>query len=181
MTLVTLMTPGLRKAALTAHVTSSLGWFGSVAAFLALAIVGLRSPDPLVVRAAYLAMDVTAWTVIVPLCLATLLTGVVQSLGTTWGMFRHYWVIAKLTLTVPASAILLLHMQPISHLADVAAGGTLAAGDDHRLRIQLIANAGAALFVLLVTTVLSIYKPRGVTPYGQRRQRAERQVDDAAR
>jgi len=168
-----LMTPGLRKAALTAHVTSSLGWFGAVAAFLALAVVGLQSSDPREVRAAYLAMDVTAWTVIVPLCLATLLTGVVQSLGTTWGMFRHYWVTAKLVLTVPASAILLLHMQPISYLADVAAAGALAGGDDRRLRIQLIANAGAALFVLVVTTVLSIYKPRGVTPYGQRKTRQE--------
>ncbi len=60
------MRPWLRKAALTAHVTSSLGWFGAVAAFLALAIVGIRSREPLSVRAAYLAMDTTAWTVIVP-------------------------------------------------------------------------------------------------------------------
>jgi hypothetical protein len=27
------MTPGLRKFALTAHVTSSVGWLGAVAAF----------------------------------------------------------------------------------------------------------------------------------------------------
>jgi hypothetical protein len=169
------MSPGLRKAALTAHVTSSLGWFGSVAAFLALAIVGLRSTDAGMVRASYIAMDVTAWTVIVPLCALTLVTGAVQSLGTTWGMFRHYWVIAKLVLTVPASAILLLHMRPISHLANVVAAGPMTADDERRLRIQLVANAGAALFVLIVTTVLSIYKPRGLTPYGQRKQRAERQ------
>jgi hypothetical protein len=166
--------PWLRKAALTAHVTASLGWFGAVAAFLALAIQGIRSRDPMSVRAAYIAMDMTAWAVIVPLCVATLVTGVVQALCTTWGMFRHYWVIAKLVLTVPASAILLLHMQPIGHLADLASAGALAAGDDRRIRIQLIANAAAALTVLLVTTALSIYKPRGVTPYGQRKQREAR-------
>lgn len=168
-----MMSSGLRKAALTAHVTSSLGWFGAVAAFLALAVNGVRSSDPLAVRAAYLAMDTTAWLVIVPLCVATLITGVVQSLGTPWGMFRNYWVIAKLVLTVPASAILLLHMQPISFLADIAASGALASADHHQVRVQLIANAGAALFVLLVTTVLSIYKPRGMTPYGQRKLRRE--------
>jgi hypothetical protein len=165
--------PWLRKAALTAHVTSSLGWFGAVAAFLALALSGLRSADPLQVRSAYLAMDVTAWTVIVPLCIATLVTGFAQSLGTPWGIMRHYWVIAKIVLTVPASAILLLHMRPISYLAEVAAAGTLASGGENRLRVQLVANASAALFVLVATTVLSIYKPRGMTPYGQRALRRE--------
>lgn len=41
--------------------------------------------------------------------------------------------------------------------------------------MQLIADAVAALLVLLAATILSIYKPRGVTPYGQRilRQRDE--------
>ncbi|WP_310569690.1 hypothetical protein [Gemmatimonas sp.] len=101
-------------------------------------------------------MDVTAWTVIVPLSVATLLTGFAQSLGTSWGIMRYYWVVAKVVLTVPASAILLLHVRPISYLADVAAAGTLASGGEHRLREQLIANAGAALFVLVVTTILSI-------------------------
>ncbi len=175
------MGPWLRKAALTAHVTSSLGWFGAVAAFLALAVAGIRSPDPLSVRAAYLSMDTTAWAVIVPLCIATLVTGLVQSLGTLWGLVRHYWVIAKLVLTVPASAILLLRMRPISYLADVASTRVLAAGDERQVRIQLIANAGAALFVLLVTTVLSIYKPRGLTPYGQRTLRAERIAPETLR
>ncbi|MES2521916.1 MAG: hypothetical protein V4617_04375 [Gemmatimonadota bacterium] len=104
------------------------------------------------------------------------MTGLVQSLGTTWGLVRHYWVIAKLVLTVPASAILLLHMRPISYLADVASTRELAVGDDRQVRIQLIANAGAALFVLLVTTVLSIYKPRGMTRYGQRALRRESAV-----
>ena len=41
-------------------------------------------------RGAYLAMDLIGWFVIVPLSLASLLTGLVQALGTTWGLFRHY-------------------------------------------------------------------------------------------
>ena len=171
------MSPGVRKLALTLHVASSVGWLGAVAVFLALAIVGLRSTDPMMVRAAYLAMDVTAWNVIVPLCIATLVTGVVQSLGTTWGMFRHYWVLAKLALTVPASAILLLHMRPISFLGEAASHGALAAGDHHSLRLQLLVDAAAAILVLVVTIVLSVYKPRGVTRYGQRKLRDERRIN----
>lgn len=164
------MTPGLRKFALTAHVLSSVGWLGAVACFLALAVAGLVSQDSQRVRAPYLAMELTAWFVIVPLSLASPLTGVAMSLGTAWGLFRHYWVLAKLVITVPASIVLLLHMQPVGHLAGVAAETSLASGDLAGLRIQLVANAGAALLVLLAATALSVYKPWGRTQYGRRTQ-----------
>ncbi len=168
-----MMTPGLRKFALTAHVTSSVGWLGAVAGFLALAVAGLTSQDAQLVRAAYLAMDLTGWYVIVPLSLVSLLTGLVQSLGTTWGLFRHFWVVAKFLINILATILLLLHMQPTTYLAGVAAETTLSGSDLRGLRIQLVADAGAALLVLLVATALSVYKPRGVTPYGRRKQREE--------
>jgi hypothetical protein len=166
-----IMGPALRKFALTAHVTSSVGWLGAVAGFLVLAVAGLTSPDVQMVRAAYLTMELIGWFIIVPLSLASLLTGLIQALGTTWGLFRHWWVVIKLVLTILATIVLLLHMQPIGHLADVVAEATLARGELHGLRIQLIADAGAALVVLLVATTLSVYKPRGLTRYGWRKQR----------
>jgi hypothetical protein len=61
-----IMRPWLRKFALTAHVTASVGWLGAVAAFLTLAVVGLTSRDTQKVCAAYVAMEVTCWFVIVP-------------------------------------------------------------------------------------------------------------------
>jgi len=163
------MTPPVRKFALTAHVTSSVGWLGAVAAFLALAIAGLTSPDAQVVRAAYLAMELTAWFVIVPLSLASLVTGLVQSLGTRWGLFRHYWVLIKLVINILATIALLVHTQPIGYMARVAATTTIASADLRGVRIQLVATAGAALLVLLVATTLGVYKPRGMTPYGRRK------------
>jgi hypothetical protein len=170
------MTPRLRRLALTVHVASSVGWLGAVASFLALAVAGLTSPDAQVVCAAYLATEVTTWLVIVPLSVAALLTGLVQSLGTPWGLFRHYWVLAKLVLTLVATLLLLLHTQPIGYVAGVAAETTLSGGDLRGLRIQLVADAGAALLVLLVATALSVYKPRGMTRYGWRKQRELRAV-----
>lgn len=170
------MTPGLRKLALTAHVASSVGWLGAVAAFLALAVAGLTSRDAQTVRAAYLAMDLTGWLVIVPASVASLITGLVQSLGTPWGLFRHYWVVVKLLITILATIILLAHMQPISYLAEVAAETTLSGSDLRGLRLQLVADAGAATLALLVTTTLSVYKPRGLTPYGQRKQHEQRRA-----
>jgi hypothetical protein len=162
------MSPGVRKLALTAHVTTSVGWLGAVAAFLALAVAGLASTDQPTVRGAYLATDVLAGTVIVPLCLASLLSGVVQSLGTPWGLFRHYWVLVKLVLTVIATALLLLHTQPIDHLGDVAAGSGAFGADLTGLRLQLVVDAAAAVLVLLGATVLAVYKPRGETGLGRR-------------
>jgi hypothetical protein len=164
------MTARSRKLALTAHVTSSVGWFGAVAGFLALAIAGIASQDAQIVRAAYLAMDLTYWYVIVPLGLASLLTGLVSSLGTEWGLFRHYWVLVKLLLTIPLTALLLVHTQPVSYMAREGIQRTLSGADDlGGLRTQLAAYAGAALLVLLVVTALSVYRPRGTTGYGTRR------------
>ena len=162
------MSPGVRKLALTAHVASSVGWLGAVAAFLALALAGLLSKDPQRVRAAYLAMELTGWYVIVPLSLTSLLSGLVQALGTPWGLFRHYWVLIKLLITVVATLLLLVHMRPIGHVGRHAAETTLLPGDLRGLRIQLVADAGLALLALLVTTALSVYKPRGVTRFGRR-------------
>jgi hypothetical protein len=166
--------PGVRKFALTAHVTSSVGWLGAVAGFLALAIAGLTCQDTETVRAAYLAMELTGWYVIVPLCLFSLLTGLVQSRGTTWGLFQHYWVLVKFLMTMIATVVLLAHMRPISHVAGVAAETTLSYDDLRGLRIQIVADAGAALLVLLVATTLSVYKPRGMTRYGRRKWRKPR-------
>ena len=171
-----IFSPGLRKFALTAHVVSSVGWLGSVAAFLALSIAGLTSADAQLVRSAYLAMQLTGWFVIVPLSIASLLTGLVQSVGTTWGLLRHYWVLFKLLIAVLAMVILLVHMQPINYVAKIAATAILSPSDLRAVRLQLVADAGAALLVLLVATTLSVYKPRGLTPYGRGKQREERGV-----
>lgn len=169
-----IMPPALRKLGLTAHVGSSVGWFAAVGAFLALALSGLISRDAQMVRAAYLDMNLIGWSVIVPLSLASLLTGLVQSLGTPWGLFRHYWIVIKLLITVFATLLLLVHMQPVGHLARIVAATTLAKGELAGLRIQLVADAGAALVALGVAAILSVYKPRGLTQYGRRRQREER-------
>jgi uncharacterized membrane protein len=169
-----IMQAHLRRTALVLHVTSSVGWLGAVATFLALVIVGLTNRDTQIVRACYLAAGLIGWWVIVPFCLASLVTGLIQSLGTTWGLVRHYWVIAKLLITVVATVLLLVHMQPVSVVAQAAAETTLSSTDLRGLRVQLVADASAALAALLLTTVLSVFKPRGLTRYGWRKQREQR-------
>lgn len=162
------MTPGVRKLALTAHVVSSVGWLGAVTGFLALAVVGLTSQDAETVRGAYLVMEPAAWFVLVPLAFASLLTGLVQSLGTTWGLFRHYWVLFKLMINLVATAVLLMYMETFSFMAGVAADPSADLGVVRSASPAL--HAAVALLLLLTATVLAVYKPRGMTRYGQRKQ-----------
>ena len=115
-------------------------------------------------------MELIGWCVIVPLSLASLLTGLVQSLGTSWGLFRHYWIIGEIVDNGFASILLLVHMQVASRMANVVAGTTSGAADFHGMRIQLVADAVAAIVVLLVATALSVFKPQGLTPFGRSQQ-----------
>ena len=173
------MPPRLRKFALTAHVTCSVGWIGAVLVFLALAIVGLTSQDPQTVRGVYIVMEPAAWLVLVPLAFASLITGTVQGLGTVWGLFRHYWVLFKLLITVFATIVLLIYLETVRVMARVAADPTadLAIVRSPSPRFHAL----LALFVLLVATVLAIYKPRGLTRYGRRSERHQRHVADLDR
>jgi hypothetical protein len=162
------MSPRQRKLVLTAHVTCSVGWLGAVAAFLAVALVGVTSQDADTVRGAYLVMEPAAWLVLVPFAFASLLTGLVQSLGSTWGLFRHYWVLFKLVINVFATVVLLTYMESLSLMAEVAADPSAELGMVRNASPVL--HAGAAFMLLLVATALAVYKPRGVTRYGRRKQ-----------
>jgi len=165
-----IMPPRLRKFMLTAHVTFSVGLLGAVASFLALAVAGLNSEDAWIVQAAYPAMALTAWIVIIPLAFASLLSGLVQSLGTSWGLFRHYWVLVKLLLTAVVAVVLLLKLELIDYLSSVAAETTLSSTDLRAGREELVTHAAGGLLVLLLPVALSLYKPRGMTRYGWRKQ-----------
>ena len=172
------MTPRLRKLALTAHVTTSVGWLGAVAGVLALGIAGLTSEDARMVRAAYLGTELIWRFVIIPFGLAALLTGLVQALGTQWGLFRHYWVLAKFLLTLGAFILLLMHtgslLPALSTTATDAssrAHSSSARHGDLPPRIHLVVATGGTLLLLLATTTLSVYKPWGRTGYGRRKER----------
>lgn len=172
-----MMTPALRRFAFTTHVTSSVGWVGAALAFLALAVIGFTSDDPLKVRGAYLLMAPAAWFVLVPLAHASLLSGIALSLGTTWGLFRYYWVVLKLGITVFATVILLIYMGTFRQMAGVAADPVV---DLEAVRTASpIVHAILALVLLVGATVLGVYKPFGTTAYGERRLQEQRRTVSA--
>jgi hypothetical protein len=174
------MPPRVRKFALTVHITVSVGWIGAVMAYLALVVVAMTSQDAQTLRAVWIALELTGWFVIVPLAVGSLLTGFVMSLGTKWGLLRHYWVLFSLALTIVATVVLLQHMQTVSFFAGVAAGADRADGGGLRGGLQgELLHAGVGLLVLLVIQGLNVYKPQGLTPYGWRKQHERRGVSPA--
>jgi uncharacterized membrane protein len=173
------MSPGLRKFALAAHLTLSVGWIGAVAAYMALDVAAATSQDAEMLRAAYLAMESIARFVIVPLALASPLTGLVMSLGTKWGLLRHYWVLISFLLTLVATTILLVETRVISSLAEMAADPTTSSEDLRAMPSTLVHSVGGTI-LLLVILVLNVYKPQGMTRYGWRKQQERDQREQLA-
>jgi hypothetical protein len=166
-----IMAPRLRKLALAAHIALTVGWIGAVAGYIALDVTAATGQDARTLRGVYLAMGLIAWYVIVPLGLASLLTGLVMSLGTNRGLFRYYWTLISLLLTVIATVVLLVETQTIGYFAATAAEPATS-GDDLRSLGSTLVHSVGGMVVLLAILVLNVCKPRGMTRYGWRKQHA---------
>lgn len=167
------MSASARKLVLVLHIATSVGWLGAVVAYVPLDVAAATSESEAVLRAAYVGMELIALWALVPLAVAALLTGVIVSLGTTWGLFRHYWVIVSLVLTSFAVLVLLVETRVIRGYAAVARDPASSFADVEALGHTLPHSVGG-LVVLLLVLALNVYKPRGLTPFGWRKQRESR-------
>ena len=160
------LAPGARKLTLAVHLGCSVGWLGAAVGYLALGVAAGASRDEGTVRAAWIAMELTGWVVIVPLAVSSLVSGCAIALGTRWGLFRHYWVVISLVLTAFATVVLLLHMPTVSAQAERARDATAAElaglGGD-------VLHPAVGVGILVVVLTLNVFKPRGMTAYGQRK------------
>lgn len=162
------MTASTRKLLLIVHVVLSIGWIGALTGFLALSLAGLVSADEVLVRSAYVSMDLINRLVIVPSAILALLTGILQSLGTPWGLARHYWVLFKLLIIATATVMLLIKTGQISMMATIAGDPSFTVADLRELRVSILIHAIGGVAVLLWATALGKYKPKGLTPLGSR-------------
>jgi hypothetical protein len=164
--------PRQRNLLLTLHITVAVAALGVDAALLILGITGLVSSDANVIRASYVTMDLLVPAALLPLALGALLTGILVALRTRWGLVRHYWVLAKLVLTIVAATAATLSLRPA---LDEAAATALALPLDE-LRGAGIGPAGVAvtvapavaLLILITAVVLAVYKPWGQTRSSRR-------------
>jgi hypothetical protein len=159
------LSPWWRKLLLTVHLALSVGVIGADLSMITLGITGLMSGSAELIRASYLAMEMLADSILLPLAFAALLTGILLALGTPWGLTRYYWVLTKFVLTIAAVTALVFVLRPrISQaaanvlqvsLADLAVNGIGQVG------VVVTAGPTGALLVLLTATILAVYKPWG--------------------
>ena len=153
---------------LVAHVACAVGWLGAAAAFLSLSVAGLRTHDAQTVRAAYVAMDIIIRFVLVPAAVSGVVAGLVLATGTRWGLFRHWWVLLKLLVAVPAALILIGTVGPVSDLAHAVHAAGTGPTELHEENMHLLTHAAGGLLVLLVPVARSVVKPFGRTPLEKR-------------
>lgn len=171
-----LLPPRLRKLVLAAHIIVSVGWLGIVVAMLVLSITAATAQDVGMSEVAYVLVDNVSDTLVASppasFSIAALLTGIVLSLGTKWGLLKHYWILAKLllTLTIILSGIFLVDqwIQQAISMAGESAAGTVVAYKDGSSQMLLIYASVAHLLMLGAATVISVYKPWGTIRRGRR-------------
>lgn len=153
--------PRARKLMLLLHIASVGSWLGATVTMVFLSVLGVVTDDPVVRRSAYLLMSIMDRNLIVPLVVASILTGVVLALRTHWGLFRHFWVMAKFVLAIGMTAFAVSTVIPWVHtLADQTATG----GDAATVEIvgqRLVVGTGIFLLTLCVIVFLAVYKPWG--------------------
>lgn len=169
-----------RKLVLTLHMITTMGWLGSAAAYIPIAANVLTNQDTSFVQSAIQIMVLIANFIVVPMAFVSLLTGIALSLGSRWGLFRHYWILFKLVLTVIALFMLVAYTQALGQMAAIAVQRTLSSNDISILKdpIHLLHSSGG-LFVVLLATVMSVYKPKGMTKYGWRKQQEVKKKPDS--
>ncbi|MDG4805537.1 hypothetical protein O7634_02035 [Micromonospora sp. WMMD1120] len=149
--------PPARKALLTLHLVTALGWLGADLALLTLGIAAQRGAvDPAV---AYPAAALVGTVLFAPLSVLVWLIGVASSLLTPWGLVRYHWVLVKLVVTTVLVGLVLFLLTPnLRHAAEL--GSALPARD----RADLVIAPAVSTTLMIVVTVLSTYKPWGRRP-----------------
>jgi hypothetical protein len=147
--------PRWRKAVLTTHVVTAVGWLGVDLVQLTLGVAGLTGTDPAVV---YPAFGLIGTALFVPLSFLVWLVGVVNAVCTPWGLLRHWWVVTKLAIVTLMLVLVVFALYP--NLSDAWAMG---AATPRQTRLDLVVAPSVSTSLLVLATVLSTYKPWGRT------------------
>lgn len=131
------------------------GAAGEVWVLVALNLYSTVAAEPDLAIAAYRLMSVLVFAGGIPLSMTALVSGVVLAVGSHWGLARHLWVFVKLLLLVAVILIGMFLFQPAVSAAGMQ-DGSLTVGRQW----QQVAVVGSQLTMLVIATVLAVFKPR---------------------
>jgi hypothetical protein len=144
-----------RNTLLTIHIVASVALLGDVLALLAVTLTAMGS-GPAAARTLYEIVQLFGFVFGIPLSMTALVTGLVLGWGTRWGILRHWWVTAKLGLTLTVILAGALVIGPaVEVLLDRGASAAARSGAETRLLVGI----GWQIAALLAATGLSVFKP----------------------
>jgi hypothetical protein len=162
-----------RQAVLTVHLISSLGWIGADLGLLVLAITASANGTPRVGQGACVALAFLATWITAPVSVIALISGVLLSMATKWGVFRYTWVVVSLVLNALMVLLVVFALGPLyrgaEHLVLAAPATSPVADILGGRRFELMAPPCVAFVVLTGVTIINVYKPWGRFGWPRRR------------
>ncbi|MBO9610220.1 MAG: hypothetical protein J7639_29950 [Paenibacillaceae bacterium] len=155
---------GGRKLLLTLHIIFSAIMLGGSVAFFIFSLVAASTHDMSILEACYRAMHLLSDTSMRASTIGTVITGVLLSVWTHWGLFRYYWIVAKelLTLVTIATGLYGMYVLSLRGLTMMHEGVGLVAGAAFETnRLYLMTGIVIQLVSLVAMMALSVYKPWG--------------------
>lgn len=159
-----------RKWVIVLHAVSGIGWMGVDIALFLLLFNARTTTNAMEVISGYKAVSLIVPIAVPPLCLGILATGLLLGWGTPWGLLRYWWVFIKLLLSLLMTVLVFVLLLPGIHALPDATNSLTADAVRERLGpagIQLMFPPIVSFALLATATVLSIFKPRPVTPWAK--------------
>jgi hypothetical protein len=149
-----------KKWWLSAHILFSAIWLGVTVTFLILSISVLLTNDNQVIKAYYSSMLKIEETAGRASLIGTVITGLILSIFTKWGLFKFYWIITKeiLTLFCLVLGFIFIYYWTINgiHFSEEAIGDNFIE-NHYQLMIWIIIQ----VILLAILFILSVFKPWG--------------------
>jgi hypothetical protein len=147
---------GLRSSRLllTVQLLATVGLFGADLVLVTFGFSAVLGADP---GSVYPAAQLVASTVVAPLALISLATGVVLARLSGWGLFRYWWVTVKLGVTLLLTIVVFTVLVP--RLGSAAAAASAHASFDAGQRVPLALAPALATLFLVLNVALAVYKP----------------------
>lgn len=149
---------------------ASASWLGLTLGLLALGTTAATTGSAVAVEASVRAMKLFADWLLLPVAFLTLLSGLVLSLGTVWGLARHRWVVTKFWLTLATTTATVFALRPGVDAAVAAVGAGQPLPDAGDVLFGPVVSLTAYVFM----TAISVLKPWGPTRRGRAARAAGR-------
>ncbi|MEV4569784.1 hypothetical protein AB0K12_39000 [Nonomuraea sp. NPDC049419] len=146
----------MRKTLLVVHIVASVALVGEVWGLVALNTAATLTDDLALAHVAYRLMPIMVFAGGIPLSLIALVSGIALGLGTHWGLIRYYWVAIKLGLLVAVVCVGMFLFDP-EGMAAATEGARQAVTSRQWAQVWVL---GAQIVMLLISTALSVFKPR---------------------